>query len=92
MLLFSGELDDNAVPSVHQQPVFDNTNVPVFWATLKGGDHYTVALGATAYRAKILAWFKIHLLGDQTLRPLFYGPSCGTCTDSKWMVQRKGIL
>ncbi len=91
MLLLSGTFDNNAVPMIHQQPVFDGTNVPVLWAQLVGGDHYTVALGVAAYRPIMLAWFRLHLMADLAQRPLFYGPSCGLCTDGKWTVARKAM-
>ena len=91
MLLLSGQNDDNAAPATHQQPVFDETNVPVFWSTLKSGDHYSVAFGLPKYRGPMLAWFRLHLVGDETYRSMFYGPSCGLCADSRWIVKRKSI-
>jgi hypothetical protein len=90
MLMMSGTLDNNATPSVYQQPVFDTTNVPVFWANLIGQDHYTAALGLTGYRAMMLQWFRLHLMNDQSYRGVFYGQSCTLCGDSKWIVQRNG--
>jgi hypothetical protein len=91
MFMMSGTLDNNATPSVYQQPVFDTTNVPVFWGNLIGADHYTTALGLTNYRPTMLAWFRLTLMGDQSFYGMFYGPSCTLCTDSKWIVQRKGF-
>jgi hypothetical protein len=92
MLLMSGTLDNIAVPAMHQQPVFDTTNVPVFWANSVGEDHVSVGTdGLISFRSIILAWFRIHLMGDNTFRPMFYGPSCDLCGDTTWMVQRKGI-
>ena len=37
------------------------------------------------------AWFRLHLMGDESARGLFYGASCGLCGDATWTVQRKGI-
>ncbi|MDF2695601.1 MAG: hypothetical protein K0S65_3984 [Labilithrix sp.] len=91
MLLLSGTADNNATPSIHQKPVFEKTNVPVFWASLIGGDHYTPALGIPTYKTVMLAWFRLHLLGDEAFRAQFYGSSCAVCGDSKWTVQRRGI-
>lgn len=93
MLLLSGTLDNIATPAVHQQPVFDGTNVPVLWANRVGEDHVSVGTdGLESYRSEILAWFRIHLLGDDTFRPMFYGASCELCSDTtNWMVQRKGV-
>jgi hypothetical protein len=90
MLLLSGTLDDNAVPSVFQQPVFNTTNVPVFWANQIGADHYTVIAGLTNYRSVILAWFRLHLMDDRQFRGMFYGSGCSLCSDPTWIVQRKG--
>ncbi len=92
MLLLSGTNDTIAVPAVNQQPVFDMTNVPVFWANLVGGDHVAVSLnGLTTYREVMLAWYRLQLMGDETFRGEFYGPSCKLCGDSTWKIQRKGI-
>jgi hypothetical protein len=92
MLLLSGEKDDNATPSVHQKPVYDGTNVSVLWATLLGGDHYSPAIGGVqTYREVILAWFRLHLMGDAAQATLFQGPSCGLCKDTKWSVVAKGL-
>lgn len=92
MLLLSGTADTIAPPDVNQKPVFDGTNVPVFWANLVGGDHVAVSLnGIATYREQMLAWYRLHLMGDETFRGNFYGPSCTLCSDSAWIVQRKGI-
>ena len=74
------------MPASH---LFDATNVPVVWATLTGGDHYSLVFGIKTYREPILAWFRLQLLGDEDFRPLFYGASCGLCTNPKWTVQRR---
>jgi predicted dienelactone hydrolase len=92
MLLLSGTADTIAPPATNQQPVFDTTNVPVFWANLVGGDHVAVSLnGLTTYKNAMLAWYRLHLMGDESFRKMFYGPSCTLCVDSAWQVQRKGI-
>ncbi|MCP4225203.1 MAG: alpha/beta hydrolase, partial [Actinomycetia bacterium] len=39
MFLLSGATDTTAAPLAHQKPVFDNSNVPVFWGTLSGAGH-----------------------------------------------------
>jgi hypothetical protein len=92
MLLLSGTADTIAVPATNQQPVFDRTNVPVCWAHLVGGDHVAVSLnGLATYRETMLAWYRLQLMGDESYRPTFYGPSCEICGDSAWQVQRKRI-
>jgi hypothetical protein len=92
MLLLSGTDDTIAPPAENQQPVFDMANVPVFWANLVGGNHVTVSLdGLATYRNAMLAWYRLHLMGDEKFRPMFYGPNCQLCVDSDWQVQRRGI-
>jgi hypothetical protein len=39
----------------------------------------------------ITAWMRVHLLGDEALRPWFYGASCTLCTDSGWVIDRKNM-
>jgi hypothetical protein len=92
MLLLSGTADTIAVPATNQQPVFDQTNVPVFWANLVGGDHVAVSLnGLLTYREAMLAWYRLELMGDESFRTMFYGPTCEICSDAAWQVQRKRI-
>jgi len=93
MLLLSALNDTIAVPAQNQQPIFDTTNVPVFWGTLASGNHVTFSLGGNpGYLAPTTAWFRMHLMCDDSARPMFYGTSCTLCTDTaNWTVQRKGI-
>ena len=101
MLLMSGSADTIAAPAANQQPVFMNTNVPVLWGTLTGADHVTFALGLTlggggaavvGYLGPSTAWLRLHLMCDESARPIFYGtPACTLCQNAQWTVQRKGI-
>ena len=43
------------------------------------------------YRAPITAWFRLHLMCDETARSLFAGLSCALCTDPNWQVKKKGF-
>jgi hypothetical protein len=91
MLLLSGTNDTIAAPAQNQEPVFDDTNVPVVWANLIGGDHLAVALnGLETYRETMLAWFRLHLMGDEDWRYMFYG-ACTLCSDTEWIVERRGM-
>jgi hypothetical protein len=92
MLLMSGSADTIAPPDTNQKPVFQNSNVATFWGILSGADHVTFALGGIpGYLAPSTAWFRLHLMCDETARPMFYDPSCTMCSDSKWAVQRKNM-
>jgi hypothetical protein len=92
MFLMSGSDDIIATPSANQAPVFEETNVPVFWGNLEGATHTGTAIGSIGgYRGPATAWFRLHLMGDESARGLFYGPDCGLCTDASWNVERRGI-
>jgi hypothetical protein len=92
MLLLSGTADTIAAPAMHQQPIFDMTNVPVFWANLVDGDHVVTGIdGAASYAEITLAWFRLQLMNDEAFREQFYGASCAYCMDSAWIVVRDGI-
>jgi hypothetical protein len=92
MFLMSGSADSIAAPAINQQPVYNNANVPVFWGTLVGADHLASATGnISGYRGPATAWFRLHLMGDERARSLFYGADCLLCADSAWTVQRKSI-
>jgi len=91
MLLLSGTNDTIAGPAQNQEPVFNDTNVPVVWANLVGGDHLAVALnGIDVYREVMLAWFRLQLMGDEDWRPMFYG-RCRLCSDSACIVERRDM-
>src|SRR6185503_7818212 len=74
MFLMSGSADTIATPNPNQQRVYDGTNVPVFWGTLAGADHIFTGTGNVGgFRGPATAWFRAHLMDDQTGRALFYG-------------------
>ncbi len=92
MLLLSGTADTIASPEMNQKPVFETTNVPVFWANLVGGDHVATGIdGAAGYRSVTLAWFRLQLMNDQAFHGMFYGSSCTLCSDPAWEVQQRGL-
>ena len=39
-----------------------------------------------------LAWMRVQLMGDSTLRPMFYGASCTLCTDSAWEITQNSLM
>lgn len=92
MFLVSGDADLIAPPDANQKPIFEASNVPTFWGTLAGGDHVTIALGSVApYLGPSVAWFRLHLMGDESARGLFYGEDCELCGDPAWASLRKQI-
>ena len=45
-----------------------------------------------AYLAANAAWLRWQLAGDQQMKALFVGPSCGFCTKtSEWLVQQRDL-
>jgi hypothetical protein len=91
MLLLSGGVDAIADPVRNQQPVFDQVNVPVFWATLEGAGHMVPARGDSGpFRPATTAWFRYHLMGDRAAGAWFEGQNCGLCVSSDWSIARDG--
>jgi hypothetical protein len=37
----------------------------------------------------VTAWMRVHLMGDTSLKPMFYGPDCTLCKDSGWKIMQK---
>lgn len=92
MFLVSGDADVIAAPDASQKPIFEGSNVPTVWGTLAGGDHVTIAIGIVAkYLGPTVAWFRLHLMHDETARSMFFGADCGLCTHPDWKLQRKQI-
>jgi alpha-beta hydrolase superfamily lysophospholipase len=89
MLLLSGSNDLVVPPVLHQQPIFDNANVPVFWATKQGVGHFEPAFDGGIFRGITTAWFLYKLKGDANATTLFEGDNCGFCDDKGWNVRRK---
>ena len=79
-----------ARPEPNQKPVFDETNVPVVWATLAGASHFVpMQVDSGSYRPALIAWFRYQLMDDRAAAALFTGAACGLCTAPDWTIQRK---
>jgi hypothetical protein len=39
----------------------------------------------------VVAWMRVHLMGDTALRAWFYGASCTLCQDPSWEILQKGM-
>lgn len=91
MFLMSGSADIIAPSNPEQSRVYAGVNTPVFWGTLVGADHIVSGTGnISGFRGPATAWFRYFLMGDTTAQSLFYGTSCGLCTNAAWTsVQRK---
>jgi hypothetical protein len=91
MFLMSGGADTIAIPYLNAQPVFTRANVPIFWGERRYVSHFEPVGDGGAYRGPTTAWFRYHLMDDESARSTFYGRFCGLCTSLLWSDQRKGI-
>ncbi|MGA6098074.1 alpha/beta hydrolase [Stutzerimonas marianensis] len=91
MFLMSGGGDTIAFPYLNAQPVYSRANVPVFWGERRYVSHFEPVGDGGAYRGPSTAWFRYHLMEDETARDTFYGRFCSLCTSLLWTEQRKGI-
>lgn len=90
MLLLSGSSDSIASEGANQEPVFENTNVPVFWASRTGASHFEPTGNFGDFRGISTAWFLSELQGDSEARELFRG-ACTMCDASGWDINRRGL-
>jgi len=91
MFLMSGGGDTIAFPYLNAQPVYTRANVPVFWGERRYVSHFEPVGDGGAYRGPSTAWFRYHLMEDETARSTFYGRFCGLCTSVLWTEERKDI-
>ncbi len=68
-------------------------NQPVMLADYLTGDHGNWMTFGTAALSPVetaaLAWMRVHLMGDTSLRSRFYGADCTLCQDPAWQIQQK---
>ena len=87
VFMMSGSEDTIAPPNPNQRRVFDGVNTSLFWGTLLGADHLLAATGnISGYRGPATAWFRYHLMCDESARSVFYD-ACTLCSDPGWTVQ-----
>lgn len=92
-MLLCGGMDD-VVPCTTIQNAFDGiNNQPVMLAEYLSADHANwVTFRGTdisPMETAMVAWMRVHLMGDTSLRSWFYGASCGLCGDSAWQISQK---
>jgi hypothetical protein len=92
LLLLCGGQDTVIVPSTICTPlIYNPSTVPTFYGILNAATHTTPAINGGGFRGPTTAWFRLHLMGDENARSLFYGAGCGLCTNAAWTVQRKNL-
>jgi len=64
--------------------------VPVFWGERRYVSHFEPVGDGGAYRGPSTAWFRYHLMEDETARSTFYGRFCGLCTSYLWTEEAQG--
>jgi hypothetical protein len=93
-MFFCGGLDDIVGCNGAQSALNAVTTLPAMYAENLAVDHgswLSYSGKPSAVISAVNAWMRVHLLGDEALRPWFYGPSCKLCTDSGWMIQQKNM-
>jgi hypothetical protein len=90
MFVIAGSNDTIIAPELVSQ-VYASSNVPTVFGILEGASHFTPVGSAQGMRGYLTAWFRWHLMGDESARDLFYGDNCGICNDSAWTVERKNL-
>jgi hypothetical protein len=91
LLLFSGQQDTVCVPAQFVQPVFDQSQVPTFFAMLNDATHFEPVLNGGRELAPMVAWLRLWVFGDQGAKPFFYGASCTLC-QSPWVMPQSKML
>jgi len=82
---------DNRDPSgAVANQIFDGAKMALVQASFIG--IHEDAMSAAMHRPT-LAWFRLHLMGDEAARPLFFPPAtCGLCKDPAWkQVRHKNV-
>lgn len=91
-LLLCGGADD-VVDCEGISRALDSATQPAMLANYLTADHanWITFRGTTLspMEEATVAWMRVHLMDDASLRPWFYGSSCKLCTDTNWAVTQK---
>jgi hypothetical protein len=93
-LLLCGGLDTTVPCSTVMNAFTGITNQPVMLADQLAATHggwVSFRAGTlNPYEVAVTAWMRLQLMGDSSLRSMFYGPSCTLCTNTAvWQVMQK---
>ena len=86
---------DTTVPCSTIMSAFNGiTNQPVMLADQLAATHVgwiSFRAGTlNPYEVAVTAWMRVQLMGDTSLRSMFYGPTCTLCTNTAvWQVMQK---
>ncbi|MGX7829721.1 poly(ethylene terephthalate) hydrolase family protein [Actinokineospora sp. 24-640] len=81
-LFIAGQNDTVVTPTTVRNTYRQATQVPAIYAEQRGADHY----GIPALHGTVTAWFRLHLMGDEQARGLYFGPGCAYCSSSFWSI------
>jgi hypothetical protein len=94
-MFFCGGQDTVVGCSGAQSALNAVTTLPAMFAEYLSVDHNTwMSFGGnkpSVVESVVIAWMRVHLMGDTDLRPWFYGASCKLCTDSGWTITQKNM-
>ena len=93
-LLLCGGMDTTVPCSTVMNSFTGITNQPVMLADQLAATHggwVSFRAGTlNPYEVAVTAWMRLQLMGDTSLRSMFYGPSCTLCTNAAiWQVMQK---
>jgi hypothetical protein len=87
---------DTTVGCMGAQSAFTSITQPVMYGELLAADHtnwIAASFGGGApspFVTAVVAWMRVFLMGDTSLKPMFYGADCTMCKDTAtWKVQQK---
>ena len=92
MLGLCGSMDTTVPCSGNMRSFMTVTDQPIMYAEFKAADHTNWIFSPGMphpYWVITNAWFRLQLMGDTSLRSMFYGPDCTYCKDDQWIVMRK---
>ena len=88
-----GTMDTTVPCSGNMRSFMNIADQPVMYAELKTADHmnwiFSPGGNPNPFYVITNAWFRVHLMNDMALRPMFYG-ECSICKDTAtWTTMRK---
>ncbi len=74
------------------------TTLPAMYASQLAATHTNWMVGGgqnaalNPFMIAVTGWMRVHLMSDEALKPMFYGPDCTLCKDTAtWDVQQKNL-
>lgn len=94
LLLFTSTGDNFVTASGYVTPVYEDSQVQTFYATLQDnsvGHLYILDSGggAAMERGPAIAWMRYWACDDDGARDMFFGDNCELCVSNDWKAQRK---